>query len=112
MGAPMVEAPRLKSVSHEVDDRVKFVRKVYSILACQLSLTAGFIFLVQTSDTTRNFATRNPGLGIFAAVMSIALMCAIICCFGRKAPLNYILLLGFTMCETYMVGGLTAQYTG
>ena len=49
----MVDGPRMKSISHEVDDRVKFVRKVYSILACQLSLTAGFIFLVQTSDSTR-----------------------------------------------------------
>lgn len=93
-----------------MDDRVKFVRKVYSILACQLSLTSAFIFLVQTSDSTKNFVTRSPGLAIGCCVMSIVLMCAIVCCFGRTAPTNYILLLLFTLCETYMVGGLTAKY--
>jgi len=39
----------------ELDDRVKFVRKVYSILACQLSLTCGFIVLVQTNDKFTNW---------------------------------------------------------
>mmetsp|Transcript_21676 Transcript_21676/g.33380 ORF Transcript_21676/g.33380 Transcript_21676/m.33380 type:complete len:160 (-) Transcript_21676:38-517(-) len=34
----------------------------------------------------------------------------IICCYGRKAPLNYYLLFGFTACETFMVGTLTAMY--
>jgi protein lifeguard len=96
--------------SDEVDDRVKFVRKVYSILACQLTLTAAFIVLVQTSESTRYFATTNFGLAIGCCVMSIVLMCAIICCFGRTAPINYVLLMLFTMCETYMVGGLTAHY--
>ena len=48
---------------------------------------------------------------ITTMVFSIVFMCAILCCFGRKAPTNYILLLGFTVCETYMVGAITAQYT-
>lgn len=99
-----------QSLSADVDDRVKFVRKVYSILACQLSLTAAFIILVQTSDVANDFATRNPGIAITAAVLSIFLMFAIVCCFGRSNPTNYILLFYFTVCETYMVGGLTAAY--
>lgn len=89
---------------------MKFVRKVYSILACQLTLTTAFIVLVQTSDAVKKFQMRNVGIAIAAAVMAIASMCAIICCFRRKTPHNYILLFVFTACESYMVGGLTARY--
>ena len=53
---------------------------------------------------------HQPGLYICAAVFSIVFMFMIICCFGRQAPINYVLLFAFTVCETYMVGGLTAQY--
>ena len=85
-----------------------FVRKVYSILACQLSLTAAFIVLVQTVPAANDFALNNPILGITCAVLSLVFCIAIVCCFGRVAPTNYILLFLFTLCETYMVGGLTA----
>ena len=96
----------------ELDDRVKFVRKVYSILASQLSLTCGFIVLVQTNDKFTNWMIGPEAfpITIFACVMSIVTMFAIVCCFGRKAPLNMILLIVFTCCETWMIGGLTAQY--
>ena len=45
-----------------------------------------------------------------ALVGSMVFLYAIICCFRKKAPTNFYLLLGFTACETYMVGGITAQY--
>jgi len=32
------------------DDRIGFVRKVYSILAVQLSITFGFVALVKTNE--------------------------------------------------------------
>ena len=84
------------------------MRKVYSILACQLSLTAAFIAYVQYTESMRLFMMKNPALYIAAAVFSLILCISIVCCFGRRAPLNYILLAGFTVCETYMVGGITA----
>lgn len=33
----------------EKSDRIQFVRKVYSILAAQLSITCGMIIIVQTN---------------------------------------------------------------
>lgn len=42
--------------------------------------------------------------------MSIVLFCAIVCCFARAHPTNLILLGLFTVCEAYMVGGITARY--
>jgi hypothetical protein len=51
------------------------------------------------------------GIYIAAIVMSIVLMCAIICCFGRKYPTNLILLGAFTFCEAYMVAGICSRYS-
>lgn len=94
----------------EVSDQMKFIRKVYAILACQLTMTTAFIILVQSVNSMRKFSMRNPAVGIVAAVFSLVFLYAIICCFRKKAPTNFYLLLGFTVCETYMVGSLTAQF--
>ena len=34
----------------------------------------------------------------------------IICCFGRSYPVNYFLLFVFTLCESYMIAGITSKY--
>ena len=96
--------------ANEVSDQMKFVRKVYAILACQLSLTAGFILIVQTSDSTRKFCQTNIALNWVMFSVSIISMYALVYCFSRKVPHNYILLFLFTASETYMIGGLTAFY--
>jgi FtsH-binding integral membrane protein len=49
-------------------------------------------------------------MALACCVFSIITMFMIVCCFGRKAPLNYVLLFIFTACETFMIGGLTAGY--
>ena len=89
---------------------MNFIRKVYSILACQLSITTAFIILVQTSSATNDFVQANPGLYITCAIFSIVFCIMIVCCFGRTAPVNMVLLFLFTICESYMVGGLTSFY--
>ena len=87
---------------------MKFVRKVYTILAIQLSVTAAWVAIVQTS--LNKWVYDNPALYIIAAVGSIVLFCMIICCFGRQHPTNLILLGLFTMCEAHMVAGLCSRY--
>lgn len=98
--------------SEEVSDQMNFVRKVYSILAIQLSVTSAFIFAVQYVDSLRHFFSTPSGVALYVtcAVLSIVLMCSIVCCFGRTAPLNMVLLGAFTLCETFMLGGITSQY--
>ena len=87
-----------------------FVRKVYSILAVQLSITTAAIVWVQTSQSANNYMFSHGGTAIAAAFGSIFFLIAIICCFGRVHPVNLILLFLFTMCESYMVAGLTCAY--
>ena len=45
-----------------------------------------------------------------ASIINGVSMCAIVCCFARSFPMNMILLGVFTICEAYMVAGMTAQY--
>lgn len=89
---------------------MKFVRKVYSILAIQLSITAAFIIMVQTSQPLRHFFFRNIWLSIYCLFGSVISMFSIICCLGRTYPYNFVLLAIFTVCESFLVGGFTAIY--
>ena len=89
---------------------MNFVRKVYSILACQLSCTCAFIFWVQQVAGAKEFMVMHFGILIVACVGSIVSMIAILCCFGRKHPINIILLAVFTVCESYMVAGITIPF--
>jgi FtsH-binding integral membrane protein len=94
----------------ERQDRLNFVRKVYSILAVQLSITTGFIAAVKTSDNLLFSVQNNTGLYLTSSVCAMILCCMIICCFGRSVPMNYILLFLFTLCESYAVAGITSYY--
>lgn len=48
---------------------------------------------------------NNIWLLIVAAIISIALVCVLSCCqnVARSVPINYILLMAFTVCEAYTV---------
>ena len=94
----------------EFRDRMKFVKKVYSILAVQLNITAFKIIQIQTDEEARSDIMHNPGMIGFAGLMSFVFCIMIFCCFSRKFPLNYLLLLGFTVCEAYCIAGATAWY--
>ena len=96
--------------AEEASDKIKFIRKVYAILSCQLILTAAMIGAVQYSTSFNKFTRSNQGLVYACCFGAIASMCAIMCCFGRMVPHNFILLTIFTACEGYMVAGLTAFY--
>lgn len=89
---------------------MKFIRKVYSILAVQLSITTGAICAVQFNETARDWAINSFWLSLTACFVMVFSLCALICCFGKKVPHNYILMILFTMCEAYFVAGITAFY--
>jgi len=91
---------------------MQFVRKVYSILAVQLTFTAAFIALVQTQLSLREFFFTGAGVMVYLAcfVGYIVFAIMIFCCYGRVAPLNLYLLAGLTVCLTVMTGGITADY--
>lgn len=84
--------------------RLGFIRKVYGVLSAQLIFTAclssiGFI------DSVREYYLHNMWLFWFSFVLSIIVIIPLVCCknVARKVPINYILLFGFTACESIML---------
>lgn len=115
-----------------------FIKKVYSILFCQLALTACGVcwftvntvnncmniteitgpgcyiggYLMLKPDSTAYWVVTNPWLWILALCIAIFTEIALICCrsLGRKTPINYILLFVFTLCEAYSVSATCIYY--
>lgn len=89
-----------------------FIRKVYLILTVQLSITLAFIALFLYHKPTQRFVANHPELFIIAIVVFIVVMIALACCgdLRRKTPVNYILLILFTLAESFFVGTISSQY--
>jgi len=85
--------------------RLGFIKKVYSILSAQLILTAVVCAMLGQSDDFKNTIHKNPVILILAIVVSISTMCMLACSrdMARSVPLNYILLLLFTVAQSIMV---------
>lgn len=96
----------------EADIQAGFLRKVYAILCIQLCITLGFIALFIYDEDVKAFAQQNSWLFLASVITSIVL----ICCMGifqtarRTFPLNYLFLLAFTICESWVMGVISSQY--
>ena len=85
--------------------RLGFIRKVYAIFATQLLINIGFIFAGIQIPAFRNVLKFNILLLVLAIVINITTLCFLICSrkAARSVPINYILLLVFTVSESYLV---------
>mmetsp|Transcript_118425 Transcript_118425/g.166480 ORF Transcript_118425/g.166480 Transcript_118425/m.166480 type:complete len:175 (+) Transcript_118425:119-643(+) len=92
-----------------METRNGFIRKVYSILTCQMIITCLMCAISMTNTSYLLFQLNNPGLFYFSIFLSIAILCAMSCSqeLSRTVPTNYILLTLFTVCESYMISMLT-----
>lgn len=94
----------------DAEDRLNFVRKVYSIVGFQILLTSLVTLIPMLSDSASQWMHQHYGLLIACAIGAIVINCAMICFFPltRMVPINYILLLMFTICEAYLVASVAA----
>jgi len=93
----------------ETGDRMGLVRKVYGILTVQLLITCLFtgFCMYKREDPIFNQYMSSWWIMIPVMITYIASICALIC--GgqhRNVPTNYILLLIFTLCVSYIVGSV------
>ncbi|XP_065212137.1 protein lifeguard 1-like isoform X2 [Planococcus citri] len=92
--------------------RLGFIRKVYSILMCQLAITCAFITLFVFNDSARGFARDNGGLMLVA--FGITIVCLLVMsCFEsarRTPPTNFIFLFIFTVAESFLLGVISSYY--
>lgn len=89
-----------------------FIRKVYSILMTQLSITLGFICLFMYHRPTKLWVQNHPEMFWIAFGVMLVTMLSMACCEGvrRKAPMNVIFLGLFTFAMSFMLGISTARF--
>jgi FtsH-binding integral membrane protein len=97
-----------------VNVRHGFIRKVYSILFIQLAITVGIAapFVLLDSSVIRPFIRENLWLMWVSLAVSFTTM-IIFACFPslmRQYPLNYAILLLFTVTQGFFVGMISSQY--
>lgn len=92
--------------------RMGFIRKVYGILSAQLAVTLGVTLLFTYSESVARYAFEHPGMIWSAYIMTIVCIIVLACCGNvrRSYPANYIFLGIFTLCESYLVGVISATY--
>lgn len=92
--------------------RQAFIRKVYSILFCQLMVSIGVVCLFVFAKPVNEYVRRSVGLFWFAWVGALVVMIVIACCENarRNFPLNFILLGLFTLFESFLLGVVSAHY--
>ena len=84
--------------------RKAFIMKVYIILAIQFMITAGMCFISYFVRGFLEFQVNNYWLMWVCFGLLLVTEITILCCpAGRKHPINLILLLIFTLAESYMV---------
>ena len=108
---PLVESDATFSFD-ETSVRNGFIRKVYAILSVQMLITLGFIALFVFVDPVKDYANENPWLFILAIVLTFVILFALVCfeSLRRSTPINFILLIVFTICESLLLGVISGQY--
>ncbi|TPP66308.1 Golgi antiapoptotic protein [Fasciola gigantica] len=95
----------------QISIRMGFLRKVYGILFAQLSITvlcAGAMFLFR--DELLRAVQLSSALPLITFIGSIGFLVALM--FKKhQTPLNYLLLLGFTICESLLIGFVVLAYS-
>lgn len=90
-----------------------FIRKVYGILTLQLLITFGITAIFVFSTTVQDWVLSHPGV-LYSAIALQFVFIIILVCFRestRVVPYNYLLLFGFTLAESYLIGAISSQYT-
>ncbi|XP_017766172.1 PREDICTED: protein lifeguard 1 isoform X2 [Eufriesea mexicana] len=98
---------------NEKSIRNGFIRKVYSILMCQLLITLSMIVLFLYHRPTHNFVMAHPELFWICFAATIVLIICMACCTSvrRKAPMNFIFLFIFTIAEGFLLATVASTYS-
>ncbi|CAH2237557.1 jg9810 [Pararge aegeria aegeria] len=97
---------------NEQSIRKSFIRKVYSILMCQLLVTLAFITLFVYHEPTKLWVRTHTFMFWIAFAIMLVCLIAMACCDGvrRQAPMNFIFLAIFTVAESFMLGVTSSMY--
>ena len=88
-----------------------FIRKVYGTIFFQLLITTAVVYYVMTNESKMNYMFQNTNLIFLPLILSIGIMLILVCTqASQQVPLNYILLIAFTLLEAFMVSFTTIYF--
>jgi protein lifeguard len=93
------------SLQNEYNVKTNFIRRIYTLLCMQLTLTFGICAVFYNIDSVKNYVLHSPATLWASIIMTfVFLIVGSPPCCGRHHPINLMALLGFTLCESYLVG--------
>lgn len=100
------------SMRTDRNDRNNFIKKVYFLVATQLSITISFVGIIVGFPVIRESIKQTSYIAIATFLSALIISLVTICCIkpARKYPWNYVLLFSFTIFITYTVGYISAYY--
>ena len=88
-----------------------FIRKVYGTIFFQLLITTAVVYYVMITESIMNYMFQNTNLIFLPLILSIGIMLILVCTqASQQVPLNYILLIAFTLLEAFMVSFTTIYF--
>ncbi|CAG8489817.1 17922_t:CDS:2 [Cetraspora pellucida] len=93
----------------DVSVRLAFVRKVYSILLAQISLTTIVSAIFMSNDNIKKWVQESGGILIVSMIATFVLL-LLLMWKRRSYPTNYALLAAFTLAESYSIGTLVTLF--
>ncbi|GMF04088.1 hypothetical protein B5S29_g5527 [[Candida] boidinii] len=90
-----------------IEIRQLFIRKVYTLLSLQLLITFITGFIISINDSVKQFCLNNTWL-LWTSMGGSFLFLGLAYWKSRSYPWNLLSLLGFTLCESYLVGLVSA----
>ena len=88
-----------------------FIRKVYGTIFFQLLITTAVVYYIMTYESIMNYMFQNTNLIFLPLILSIGIMLILVCTkASQQVPLNYILLIAFTLLEAFMVSFTTIYF--
>lgn len=96
----------------DIKIRHAFIRKVYSIITFQLAVTIAIGSVIVFVEDVNKFFYRNSWLLWMFIIGTFVIMLVLACCesVARKHPINIILLMVFTVLESFLVGVISSVY--
>nr|XP_046235240.1 protein lifeguard 4 [Scatophagus argus] len=92
-----------------VQIRMDFLRKVYTLLSLQISLTTATSAIFMFSHTIKEFVLSSPAVVLISALGSLVLLLAL-AMYRHQHPVNLYLLLVFTVLEAVSVATALTFY--
>jgi len=99
----------IKVIELDVEKRLLFIRKIYSVLFLQILFTTAVSSVAIFEKNTHTFIINNPWISI---VSGIGMICCLIplFCFRHLKPWNYVSFALFNVFSSIMIGTVVAFY--